>query len=244
MVLERAHDAGVEAIVVVAAEPDAWAPSAAIVDHGTPPPPVALRAAYGLHPHAVPGAAQAHWADLRRWLSTPGAAAVGEIGLDYHRGDVDRPRQREWFARQLDLAVEFHLPVILHERDAADDLLDVLRGTGLPPRGGVWHCFSGGPDVAAAALRLGLHLGFGGLVTFRAGTDAVRRAAAACPVERLLVETDAPYLAPEPHRGRRNEPARVADVVTCLCGIRGQTPEEIAVSTTVNAGLLFGGAGV
>jgi len=244
----RAAAAGVHATVVVAADPDAWDAAARLADPqawapagegGSPRLPLQIFFAYGLHPHEARLASDALWLDLKTRLAAPGVVALGEIGLDYHYDHSPRRLQRDAFERQLTLAAECGLPVILHEREAAVDLLAMLRSTGLPPRGGVWHCFSGGPQLAAEALDLGFHLGFGGLVTFRRGTEAVRLAALECPVERMVLETDAPYLAPVPYRGRRNEPAFVAGVLAFLAEWRGVPPEALALATSRNAEALF-----
>jgi TatD DNase family protein len=236
-VLSRAAAAGVESAVVVAAEPDGWTAAAALPSSREP----RLHLAWGVHPHAAAGATGADWCTLEACLEHGATVAVGEIGLDYHHGTEGAALQRAAFARQLALAAARDLPVILHERDAADDLLSVLGAAGLPRRGGVWHCFSGGPELAAQAVALGLHLGFGGLVTFRKGTEALRAAARAVPLSRLLLETDAPYLSPEPHRGRRNEPARVLEVLAFLAALRGEELEALAAATSANARRLFGG---
>jgi TatD DNase family protein len=237
-VLRRAGAAGLEAAVVVGADPEAWVSVAALRQAAGPGRP-ALAFAFGIHPHVVETVGAPDWDHLEARLS--GAAALGEIGLDYHRGTDGAALQRAALERQLRMADRAELPVILHERDAAEDVLAVVEATGLPRRGGVWHCFSGGPDVAARARALGLHLGFGGLCTFRRGTEALREAARQAPAGSLLLETDAPYLSPEPHRGRRNEPARVADVAAFLAALRGEEPEALAAATTENARRLFGG---
>ena len=238
-VLGRARVAGVVAIVVVGASPEAWSPVAALAA-GTAAD-VALPLAAGLHPHEARQASRTAWRALEEVLAAPAAVALGEIGLDYHYDLSPRDAQRHAFAHQLEMAARLGLPVILHERQAAADLLDVLRAVGVPPAGGVWHCFSGDADLARQALDLGFHLGFGGLATFPKGTDAVRAAARLCPRERLLLETDAPYLSPAPYRGRRNEPARVADVLAFLAALRAEPPAVLAAATTANAAALFRG---
>lgn len=239
-VLRRAAAAGLEAVVVVAADPEAWHAAPAVREaalRGGPAPAFA----FGVHPHVADAVGSVDWEDLQGRLAVPGAAAVGEIGLDYHRGTAGAAAQRAALERQLHLAARADLPVILHEREAAEDLISVLGAVGLPRRGGVWHCFSGGPELAARARALGLHLGFGGLATFRRGTEALREAAREAPSTSLLLETDAPYLAPEPHRGRRNEPARVVDVLAFLAALRGEEAASLAAATTANARRLFGG---
>jgi TatD DNase family protein len=240
-VLARAAEAGVQAIVVVAADPAAWVATARVCGGAEAGPLPALHPAYGLHPHQAGLGGPKTWQALATQLRSPSAPAValGEIGLDHHHGLSAPEDQRRAFERQLQLAEELDLPVILHEREAAEEVMDILRATGLPRRGGVWHCFSGGPDLAEQAVALGLHLGFGGLVTFSRGTEAVREAARVCPGERLLLETDAPYLAPVPHRGRRNEPAWVREVCAFLARLRGEDPEELARAARDNARRLF-----
>ncbi len=244
----RAAAAGVETALVVAADPASWAAAARLrspqswrsADADVSScVPLRLLFAYGLHPHEAILASPSLWAELKAGLGAPGIVAVGEIGLDYHYEHSSRAAQRHAFERQLELAAECGLPVILHEREAAVDVLNVLRSIGLPPRGGVWHCFSGGPDLAEVALALGLHLGFGGLVTFRRGVEGIRRAALECPENRMVLETDAPYLAPVPYRGQRNEPAFVVAVASFLAEARGVTVEELARATARNAEDLF-----
>lgn len=235
--LARARDAGVAALVVVGTDPRNW-PEVLTVRSGAGGP--AVYRAVGLHPHEAGLAAPAVWDDLRGRLAAPGVVALGEIGLDYHYDHSPRPVQREAFATQLALARAHDLPVILHEREAAPDLLDILVAEGLPAAGGVWHSFSGDADLARQALAVGLHLGFGGLLTFRRGTEGIAEAARLCPAERLLLETDAPYLAPVPHRGRRNEPAFVAATAGFLAELRGAAPDALAAVTSDNARRLFG----
>ena len=166
--------------------------------------------------------------------------ALGEIGLDYHYDNSPRDVQREVFARQLRLAREEGLPVIIHSRDADGDTLEILRaeyaGAG---RGGVMHCFGGGPALAEGALGLGFYISFAGNVTFKKA-DALREVARTVPLERLLVETDCPYLAPVPHRGRRNEPAYAAATARFLAGLRGVGVEELGRTTSENFARLFG----
>ncbi len=235
----RAVAAGVTTVVVVGADPAAWPEVCGLVaDCGGAGSGPTLFAACGLHPHEAGRAAPDVWARLHACLQAPGIVALGEIGLDHHHGDAAHGAQRAAFEHQLALAAECGLPVVLHERDAATEVLDVLRGGGLPPRGGVWHCFSGSPAVAAQALDLGLYLGFGGLLTFPRA-EGIREAARLCPADRLLLETDAPYLAPVPHRGRRNEPAFLADVLCHIARLRGEAPTDVAQAVSNNAAALF-----
>jgi TatD DNase family protein len=236
-VLERARQAGVVGLTVVGTAPADWPGVRALAagDAGVP-----IFCTLGLHPHEARLGGGPVWEDLRGQLAAPGVVAVGEIGLDYHYDHAPRPVQREVLSTQLAVARELDLPIVLHEREAAPDLLDLLRAEGLPAAGGVWHSFSGDPDLARCALDLGLHLGFGGLATFRRGTEGIRDAARLCPSDRLLLETDAPYLAPVPHRGRRNEPAFLAATAAFLAELRGVGAERLAEVTTDNARRLFG----
>ena len=235
-VLTRAADAGVDTVVVVAADPDAWEDAVALTGRASAP---RVLFAHGLHPHEARLAEAALWERLQHHLRSPGTVALGEIGLDHHYDFSTPIAQRVALERQLRLAADLGLPIILHEREAASELVEMLQAVGVPPRGGVWHCFSGDAALADTVLALGLHLGFGGLVTFARGTEGVREAAARCPAARLLLETDAPYLSPVPHRGKRNEPARVRDVLTFLAELRGDAPADLAAATTANARRLF-----
>jgi TatD DNase family protein len=168
-----------------------------------------------------------------------GAVAIGEIGLDYHYDFSPRAIQREVFLAQLEVAVARRLPVSIHTREATDDTLDVLRDAG--PVRGVMHCFSGSIDEARRALDLGLYISISGILTFpRAGN--VRDLAAFVPEDRLLVETDAPFLAPVPHRGKRNEPAWVADTAAVMAGVRGVAASDMAARLSMNFMTLVGTA--
>jgi TatD DNase family protein len=191
-------------------------------------------ATVGLHPHdAVHGVSTI--VDL---LDRPGVLAVGECGLDYHYDHSPREIQRDVFAEQIALAHERSLPLVIHTRSAWDDTFDVLHAHGAPEHT-IFHCFTGGADEARRCLDLGAFLSFSGIVTFTGSTD-VRDAAALCPWDRLLVETDSPYLAPVPHRGRKNQPAHVVDVGTFVATLRGTTTESVRVSTADAATVAFG----
>jgi TatD DNase family protein len=191
-------------------------------------------ATVGVHPHDARKADDRTWRQMEELVQHPKVVAIGEIGLDYFYDNSPRERQREVFAEQLRLARRMRLPVILHTRDAWDDTWDLLdkfwEGAGL---GGILHCFSGGPEEARRGLQMGFYLAFGGVLTFPKA-HRVRAAAAAAPLDRLLIETDAPYLAPEPFRGRRNEPAYLTEIVRRLAEARGEDPEAVAEATCVN----------
>lgn len=236
-VMARAQAAGVAAITTVAADPASWVRAAALL-HRRGDAGVRLTFAAGIHPHAA-GEAEGAIPRLEGALRTLGAVALGEIGLDYHYDFAPRATQRQVFAAQLRLAARLGLPVVIHEREAAADVLSVLEEVGPPSAGGIWHCFSGGPDLVGQVCALGLHLGFGGLVTFRRGTESIRAAVTACPADRLCLETDAPYLAPVPHRGKRNEPAFVAEVARFVATLRAQDPDALAAQAWANAATVF-----
>ena len=190
-------------------------------------------AAVGLHPHdAVQGAHT-----VVPWLDHPCVVAVGECGLDFHYDHSPRPVQREAFAAQIALAHERGLALVIHTREAWDDTFAILRAEGVPERT-VFHCFTGGDAEARRALDLGASLSFSGIVTFKTAED-VRRAAAVCPLDRLLVETDSPYLTPVPHRGTRNEPAFVPLVGAGVAAAKGVPIEEVRAASWANTEALF-----
>lgn len=229
-----ARDAGVTRMVVVGTDAS-W--SAAAIDVATAHEGV--WATVGLHPHDASKGVDTIEALLAD--RGPEVVAVGECGLDYHYDYSPRPVQREVFAAQIALAHEYDLALVIHTREAWDDTWAVLRAGGVPART-VVHCFTGGPAEAALALDLGAWLSFSGIVTFP-GAPEIRAAAAMCPIDRLLVETDAPFLAPVPHRGKANSPALVPIVGAAVAAARGCEIEEVETATWLNAERLFRLAG-
>lgn len=191
-------------------------------------------ATVGLHPHD----AKLGTDGLDDLLEEPGVVAVGECGLDYHYEHSPRDLQRVAFAEQIALAAEHDLTLVIHTREAWDDTFDILDAEGIPERT-IIHCFTGGPDEAARCLDRGAYLSFSGIATFK-GAPEVREAAALCPADRLLIETDSPFLAPVPYRGRPNRPAWVPLVGATLAEVRGVTPAEIAAAVWTNAEVVFG----
>ena len=196
-------------------------------------------ASVGVHPNdAAKVEGGRTFADLERLLEHPKVAGVGEIGLDYHWG-VPKVLQLPVFTRQLELAAAARMPIIIHTRDAWEDTMEVLRThwahTGLPC---VMHCFTGNVEQAQECIDLGFYVAFGGVTTFPKAA-AVREAAKIVPEDRLLLETDSPYLAPVPYRGKRNEPAFVVHTARTLAEIRGVTCEELAKTTTANFERIF-----
>ena len=177
--------------------------------------------------------------DLVRLADHPRVVAIGETGLDYHYNEGDLEWQRERFRVHIRAARAAGKPVIVHMRDAVEDTLRILEEEGVGEVGGVMHCFTEGRDTARRALDLGLHISFSGVVTFR-NADLVREAARTVPDDRLLIETDAPYLAPVPFRGRPNHPALVRHVAEKIAEVRGTTVERIGAMTSLNYERLFG----
>jgi len=195
-------------------------------------------AAVGVHPHDASTLDAAALEEIGELASESKVVAIGEIGLDYFRDLSPRDVQREAFRRQLALARQLEAAVVIHMRDAHDDVFSILAESG-PPERLVFHCFSGGPDDARRALALGGYVSFAGNVSYRNAGD-LRQAAALVPLDRLLVETDSPYLAPMPHRGKPNEPALVAAVGAAVAAALGRTLAEIATATVANAASVFG----
>lgn len=237
-VLERAHAAGVDFILTIGnAHPESGSLDRALELCRRHP---GLATTAGIHPHDARIASDAWYARLAARLREPEVWAVGEIGLDYYYDHSPRDVQRGVFRDLLVMAREANRPVIIHARDATADLLDILERHWAPPNpGGIMHCFAGDPAMAARCLALGFHISFAGPITFPKG-DNVRTAAAAVPADRLLVETDAPYLAPVPVRGRRNEPANVRHVAAALARVHALEETELARRTTANFWRLFG----
>jgi len=238
-VIERARAARLAGIlcIVDASEPDEAARAATVLSLWNE-----IRTTSGVHPHraspfADRPAAAAELVDARI-RREPLVRAVGEVGLDYHYDFAPKDLQRAVFAEQIRLACDRDLPLVVHTREADDDVIELLERNGRGKARGVFHCFSGDARLARRVLDLGFHLSFSGIITFPKA-DAIREAAALAPLGRVLVETDAPYLAPAPHRGRRNEPARVVEVVRTLARIRNTDESAIAAATTANYRELF-----
>lgn len=198
-----------------------------------------LQAVIGIHPESSGEWSADTLAELNRMLRDAGAkvAAWGEIGLDYHWETVSRQGQRAVFAEQIEAANTACLPIVIHCRDAYGDLLPILREANAERV--VLHCFTGTWDEAKAGLDLGYYLGFGGIVTFKKSDD-LREVARRTPLDRILLETDSPYLAPQKWRGKRNEPAYITEVARVVADLHGLSPTEIAQITTANADRLFG----
>lgn len=197
-------------------------------------------AAVGVHPNSTKEWQDSWIESLRDLAQQPRVVALGEVGLDYYWDDSPKPVQHHAFAAQLALAAELGLPVIIHNREASADVIAHLRRSPLAGRehAGVLHSFSGDWETAVAALDLGFYLGFTGPITYKKA-EALRQIAAQVPLDRILIETDAPFLPPQPHRGQRNEPAYVVYVAEKLAEVRGMETAVIAQNTTQNAMRLF-----
>ena len=232
-VLARARSAGVGELIVAAAggtrETNLRALEMAEREPG-------CYAVIGVHPHDAAKVDDALVETIRGWTRKPRVVGIGETGLDFHYMHSPRDRQIEEFRRFLGLARSAQLPVVIHSRAAAEETLQILREERV--ESGVMHCFTYGPEVVRPVLDLGLYVSFSGIVTFRNAAD-VRQAARLVPLDRLLVETDSPYLTPAPKRGGRNEPARLVDVARGLAAALARPLEEIAERTAENTRRLF-----
>lgn len=227
-VIERARAAGVECMMTIG------------TGDGPPDLEAGIRlaerypfiyATVAVHPHEASKATEETFVNMRELSRHPKVLAIGEMGLDYHYDFSPRDVQRAVFERQLDLAAEARKPIVIHTREAWADTLEVLRSRW---RGeGIMHCFTGDEDQAREALDLGFYLSYGGVLTFPKA-ETVRQAARIVPEDRILVETDCPYLAPAPRRGKRNEPAYIAETARRLAEVRGCALEAIAEQTTRN----------
>ena len=225
--MDRARAAGVTGMVVVGTD---VATSREAIALAARHPDV--RATVGLHPHDASKLGD-EWSDLVELAGSPGVVAIGEAGFDLHYRHSEPDAQEEAFRMQIRLAKELDRALVIHTREAWPETFRVLADEGVPPRT-VFHCFTGGPAEAEACVEIGAHLSFSGIVSFK-GADDVRAAARVTPLDRMLVETDAPYLAPVPHRGRDNEPALVAVVGAALAEAVGCSEAEIAQCTSTNA---------
>jgi TatD DNase family protein len=195
-------------------------------------------AAVGVHPHNASDCDASRVDDLRALARSPRVVAIGESGLDFHYMHSPVPAQEEALRRHLELASELDKPIVIHCRDAEARVLAIVGETRMPPRGGVIHCFTGDAEAAGRFLEMGFAISFSGILTFR-NAAAIRAAATMVPVERLMVETDAPYLAPEPYRGKRNEPSFVTRTLEVLAQLRDEDTAELGARIAANVRRLF-----
>lgn len=199
-------------------------------------------AAVGFHPYNANQVNDETLATLRDQAAHDKVRAIGEMGLDYFNEYCPRDLQAIGFRRQMELAVELQLPIIIHNREADQDCYDMLKEFAPDLKGCVMHCFSSGPDFAEQCVDLGFHVSFAGNATYPKAQN-IRDAAAVVPMDRMFVETDAPYLAPQPRRGKRCEPADVVHTAAVLAEVKGLSPDDFAAQTTANAARFFGVAG-
>ncbi len=192
----------------------------------------------GVHPSETAELDEEKFQRLCEILKNPKILAVGEIGLDYYWEEPEHEIQKKWFLRQLELARQMQLPVIIHSRDAAKDTLDMMKEAGAGEIGGVIHCFSYGTEIAREYLNMGFFLGIGGVLTFK-NAKKLKEVAAYAPIEQIVLETDCPYMAPTPHRGTRNTSANLPYVVNALAEIKGILPEQVIEITEQNARRLY-----
>lgn len=203
-----------------------------------------IYAAIGVHPDEVDTMKEADMEELSHMAKETKVVAIGEIGLDYFRkeGNAYKSVQKEWFCRQLDLAKEIEKPVIIHSRDAAEDTIQILRDFRKEnpqiENPGVIHCYSYSPELAKEYVAMGFYIGIGGVVTFKNAKKLVETVAQ-IPLDRILVETDSPYLCPEPNRGKRNDSSQIRYVIDRIADIRGIAPEEVEKQTEMNARKMY-----
>jgi len=233
-VLERARAAGVETMLVVGGVDEEAGHHRAM----TVAEKFGLPVSAGVHPHEARLATPATYDELRGLAREKRIAAIGEIGLDFHYDHSPRDVQREVFRAQVRLAREVGLPVIIHTREADDETAALLEAEGARETGGVIHCFTGGAELARRALALGFHVSFSGILTFPRA-ETIQEVARTAPLDRILVETDAPFLAPPPHRGKRNEPAFVLEVARKVAALRGVDVDVVGAASAANFRALF-----
>jgi TatD DNase family protein len=233
-VVARAREAGLHEMLIVGGVDEASSHRRALdvaARYGLP-------ATAGIHPHEAVLASEARYEELRGLALDGRLVAIGEIGLDYHYDRSPRAVQREAFRRQVRLARDVGLPVVVHTREADEETAALLEEEGAAEVSGVIHCFTGGEDLARRALALGFCISFSGIVAFPRA-EVIQRVAREVPDDRLLVETDAPFLAPPPHRGKRNEPAFVVEVARKVAELRGCDPSRVGALGSANYARLF-----
>jgi TatD DNase family protein len=234
--ISRAHEAGVEAFVTIGCDLASSRAAVLLADHYSD-----VFATVGVHPHEVKHIEDGWYDELRRLAQHQKVVGFGEIGLDYHYNHSPPRLQRERFREQVCLARDLQLPIVIHTREAEQDTITILKEEHARDVGGVFHCFSGDAALAKAALDLGFYISFSGVITFQ-NAEPLRQIVKTVPTDRLLIETDCPYLTPVPHRGKRNEPAYVAVVAQKIAELFTEgvlSLEKLAEITSTNARRLF-----
>ncbi|MBE7035531.1 MAG: TatD family deoxyribonuclease [Ruminococcaceae bacterium] len=231
-VIEKVYQSGVTLAVNIGADMESSHVSADLaLQHDF------LYAAVGVHPHEVENLTEEDMETLKQLADSKKVVAIGEIGLDYYYDNAPREKQKQWFLRQIELAKELGLPYIVHDRDAHADTMEIIKKSGYFR--GVLHCFSGSVQMMQELVSMGFYISFAGPVTFKNGKKA-KEVAALVPLDRILIETDSPYLTPEPHRGERNDSSMVRFVCQELAQIRGLSEAEMAQITMENGKRFFG----
>ena len=233
--LESIHREGVEYIMTIGADlPTSYAARELAERYDF------VYFAAGIHPEQAGDAPENYLEELKALAAHPKCRAIGEIGLDYYwdKEPNVQENQRYWFKRQLELAAEASLPVIIHSRDAAQDTMEIMTEAAKKNIRGVIHCYSYSPEMALEYVKLGYYIGVGGVVTFKNAKKLVQTVSE-LPLDRILLETDCPYMAPEPHRGTRNDSLNIPYVISKIAEIKGTTPDEVERMTRANAFELF-----
>lgn len=232
--LKRLHQEGISYILNASASPESLGPTMELAEKYP-----FVYAALGIHPHDAEKMNEDIMNKIRTLSKNDKVVAVGEIGLDYYYDNSPRDIQRYWFERQIELAKELRLPIIIHDRDAHEDTVNILKKTDVKQVGGIFHCFSGSAQMAMEMLKLNLYIAVGGAVTFKNARKTVE-VVKAVPLEKLLVETDCPYLSPEPHRGKRNNSGYLVHIIRKIAEIKEISESEVAEITLMNAKKVFG----
>jgi TatD DNase family protein len=233
-VIQRALDSGLRSIITIGITLDDARRAVELTERYP-----LLSAAVGIHPHHVQAVKETTYPALEKLLAHPKVVALGEIGLDYYRNYAPRDIQQREFINQISLARKWHLPIIIHNRDAHQDILDILRREGGKEVGGIFHCFSGTAEVARAVLDLGFYISIAGPITYQ-NARKLPEVVSIVPLDRLLIETDCPYLPPHPFRDQRNEPAYVRLVAERIAALKGISVASLADAMTENVSKLLG----
>ncbi len=229
MVVRRALDAGVARFVNIGCERESILRTIEYVERYD-----CVYGAIGVHPHDADAYTDELLEDIRRWAAHPKILAIGEIGLDFHYDYSSRDTQREAMRKQIRLAKELAMPILIHDREAHKECFDIITQERGWMCGGIYHCYSGSAEMAADIIKNGFYISFSGVITFP-NAEKIRKVAMSIPLDRLLIETDCPYLSPQPYRGKRNEPAYVVETGKVLAELRGVSHEEMAEITWKNA---------
>jgi len=232
-VFNRAHKIGVEKIVNIGADLEGSRRAVELAENQDD-----VYASVGIHPHEADTVNEESLAEIKALAASSKVKAVGECGLDFYYDNSPRKIQKEAFRKQLDLALELELPVVVHSREAAAETLEILDQTADFADNLIFHCYAYGPDEIEAIIKRDYYVAFGGLITFKSA-QPIRDALKKMPLDRILLETDAPYLTPAPHRGKRNEPAYLEHIVKKAAEIKGISAEEMGEITTENAERIY-----